>query len=188
MVAADNATDTTTPLKPDYIETQILVAYLIICVVIDIVIFVGVLYKKDELRNSFKNTSFSKISNWILNMVGVNMMIGAIISTFIFEELIAIFNFCNNYNSGRSCDESAQKYNDIMDNMYTLFIMLVRIISITQIYEWFVMRMILLWQHKKDLRQAILDLNDPEKRRLFRRRELKYFGVYVVALMVIVLK
>jgi O-antigen/teichoic acid export membrane protein len=120
--------------------------------VIDIVIFVGVLYKKDELRNSFKNTSFSKISNWILNMVGVNMMIGAIISTFIFEELIAIFNFCNNYNSGRSCDESAQKYNDIMDNMYTLFIMLVRIISITQIYEWFVMRMILLWQHKKDLR------------------------------------
>ena len=56
-----------------------------------------------------------------------------------------IFNFCNKYNSARSCDESAQKYNDIMDNMYTLFIMLVRIISITQIYEWFVMRMIVLW-------------------------------------------
>ena len=98
---------------------------------IDIVIFVSVLYKKDELRNSFKNTSFSKISNWMLNMAGVNMMMGAIISTFIFEELISIFQFCNNYTSGRSCTESATKYNKIMDNDFTLFIMLVRMISIT---------------------------------------------------------
>lgn len=85
-------------------------------------------------------------------MVAVNMLLGAAISTFIFEELISIFSFCNSYNSGRSCKESAQRYNDIMDNDYTMFIMLVRIISITQIYEWFIMRMILLWQNKKDLR------------------------------------
>ena len=83
---------------------------------IDIVIFVAVLYKKDELRNSFKNTSFSKISNWMLNMVGVNMLLGAVMSTFIFEELIAIFSFCNTYKAGRSCNESANNYNDIMDN------------------------------------------------------------------------
>ena len=77
----------------------------------DIVIFVSILYKKDELRNSFKNTSFSKISNWMLNMVGLNMLIGAVISTFIFEELIAIFSFCTTLEPGRSCDEAAAKYN-----------------------------------------------------------------------------
>jgi hypothetical protein len=64
-------------------------------------------------------------------MVGVNMLLGAVMSTFIFEELIMIFSFCNTYNSGRTCDESARNYNNIMDNQYTLFIMLVRIISIT---------------------------------------------------------
>jgi hypothetical protein len=88
-----------TTIAPDYIETQILVAYLIICTVIDLVIFVAVLYKKDELRNSFKNTSFSKISNWMLNMLGVNMLLGAIICTFIFEELINIFTLCKGYDS-----------------------------------------------------------------------------------------
>jgi len=50
------------------------------------------------------------------------------------------------------------------------------------------MRMIVLWQNKKDLRTAILDLNDPEKRRLFRRKEMKYFAVYVSFVMVVLLK
>ena len=49
--------------------------------------------------------------------------------------------------------------------------MIVSFISISQIYEWITMITIIIWQNKKDLTQAIIELDDEVSKQAYIQNE-----------------
>ena len=83
--------------------------------------------------------------------------------------------------------KSAMDLTSLSNQSLYLIGMLCYIISASQIYEWLSMRLIILWQRFKHTEEALSDMQDKEKKKLFEweEKKLQYAYFTVVSILTI---
>ena len=142
---------------PSYLQIKNYSQY--ICIFFALTMCFFIRKKKQEITNSLRNTSYSQISIWILNLVFVNLIVYSILT----------FN-------GRF-GESSSSFLGEFDFMMGA---ITRIISFTQMFEWMSMRAIIIWQSTKDLKEALFSLNDQNNLISYQKIENKIQKVWLL--------
>lgn len=123
-----------------------------ICIFINLAMIFMMFLKKKDLWNTFTNSSYCKISDYILNMAALNSLVYSSIFVYILYQTRSLNIYCpgGSYDISTKCIASLKEYRFAYRIAFFLSIF-TRLISVTQIYEWLSMRLIILWQSGKDL-------------------------------------
>ena len=142
-----------------------------VCIFISMYFTYLVYKKKKEIKDHLVNTTYCKISDHILNMVRFMMLM----YTGYYGLEVSLANVtlfkCKNSESGE-CKDIIEVYRWVQQYSYVIG-MLAQIISITQIYEWASMKLIMVWQSTKDFTEVLLLMNDEKETKKFHKEENK---------------
>ena len=140
-----------------------------LCIIVACILFYDVRRKKKEITNSLRNTSYSLISIWIMNLVAGNMIV------------FAVFSFVAKFSN---CIEDDCYFIYHLNQFSFLYGAFTRIISFTQMYEWLSMRAIIIWQSSKDLTEALYSLNDENNLCNYQKIEDKIEKLWILCSMI----
>ena len=113
-----------------------------------VVCFILTFYKKKEIMNKFKNISYSKITENIYSLISLNMFIYVIMLIYNITFKYQVAKRCINPQSIKCITDKSQEKN--VTKLQNLVYIITRLLSMSQIYEWMIIRIILLWQSGKN--------------------------------------
>ena len=110
-------------------------------IIAPLILFFQIKKKKLEIKNYQINETYCKISEWMLNVVGVNMIFSSCYNLVSLILRMIIIKMCD---TATDCTVMLKVSNSYQNLSYFVG-MFTQIVSLLQIYEWASMKLIIIW-------------------------------------------